>query len=133
MKKYYLLKVWQPSRGTSYDNPAYYSGPGNYYLHHPLTKVNPACCYTSEKRAQRVADKYNASLWVRHQVVEVPDDILDASLMTSSKLWDALRNLTYPQDKIDAAIHYLVMSAGYDEIQSISTPEDVESFLLAHS
>ena len=135
MAKRYLLKAWQPSRGTSEDNPAYYAGPGNYFLHHPLTRVNPDMCYKTEKAAKRVAMKYNGGqLYVRYRVMEVPENLLRDDLMTSSKLYDALKSLqNFTKEQIDAAIHYLYMKASDDEIQEIDTREDIIRFAAAHS
>lgn len=134
MAKRFLLKAWQPSRGTTEDNPAYYKGAGNYLLHHPLTRVNPDECYKTEKAAQRVAMKYNGgSLWVRYCVIEVPENLLRDDLMTMSKLYNALQDLAgFTKEQIAAAAHYLYMKASDDEIQAIDTQEDIIRFVSAH-
>lgn len=135
MTSKYLLKAWQPSRGTSEDNPAYYKGAGNYLLKHPLTRVNPDECYKTQRAAERVAMKYNSgSLWVRYRVVEVPEEVLCDNLMTSTRLYNALKELPgFAKEQIDKAINYLYMKASDDEIQSIDTQEDIIQFATIHS
>lgn len=134
MAKRFLLKAWQPSRGTTEDNPAYYKGAGNYLLHHPLSRVNPDECYKTEKAAQRVAMKYNGgSLWVRYSVIEVPEKLLRDDLMTHSKLYDALQELDgFTKEQIASAVHYMYMQSSYDEIQAIDTQDDIIQFASAH-
>ena len=76
MKKYYLIAHWSPSRGQTLDNPAYYQGSyGSYFVYAPLRDVDREKCYKSEKRAQRVADKFNerCPFRVYEAVVEVPE------------------------------------------------------------
>ena len=70
MKQYYLVKTWHPHR----DSPAYcFYGSVIYDL--PLTGVNSNYVYTSRKRAERIAEKYN-TLYTRAEVIEVPPELI---------------------------------------------------------
>lgn len=77
MKKYYLISEWNPNRGQTKENPAYYYA-GGYVVGHPLKDIIPDKCYKSEKTAQRVADKHNMKCpWSWYDaVVEVPEECL---------------------------------------------------------
>jgi hypothetical protein len=78
--------------------------------------------------------KYNGGqLWVRYAVVEVPESILDSSLMTFGKLIDCVRSLVdIPKQTLDSAVHYIIMHASDDEIQAVRTNEDVLRFVELH-
>lgn len=72
-RKYYLVAVWHPHRGSTKENPAYALCTINRYPVFPLKDIDLDVCYTSDKRAQRVADKHNGSgwPWAHHAVIEV--------------------------------------------------------------
>lgn len=92
MKKephYYLVKQWQPHRGTSKENPSCVFGQMSYFVKLPLKDINPNFCYTSRKNAERMAEKYT-SLYSRAEVIEVPK--------TAMRL-DQAENMESPPEK----------------------------------
>ena len=74
MAGYYLIKQWCPHRGQTSENPSclFYGG---FIYHLPLTEVKSYNCYTSRKRAEKVALKHT-NLYSRTEVVEVPKEVL---------------------------------------------------------
>ena len=55
MKKYYLIKEWNESRGSTEENPAcYFKGTGLVHIELPSHLWNYQC-YTSVKAAERYA------------------------------------------------------------------------------
>lgn len=74
-KHYYMIAMWHPQRGSTEENPAYAHGTGNLIWEYPLRNVRADYCYTSEKRAQRVADKWT-TFYTRCKVIEVSKDVL---------------------------------------------------------
>ena len=73
--QYYLIKQWQPHRGTSEQNPSCIFGSMNYFVKLPLKDIKPELCYKSRKRAEREAEKLT-SLYSRAAVIEVPESAL---------------------------------------------------------
>lgn len=71
MKKYFLISVWHPHKGSTEESPAYALGPYNYIADYPLEEIRPYYCYSSEKKAQRYADKLT-TLYTHCKVIEIP-------------------------------------------------------------
>ena len=79
-KQHFMVAIWYPHRGSTKDDPAIASGSGCYNVYFPLFDLNLDYCYTSAKRAQRVADKRNEHEWrwgARHAVIEVFKESVD--------------------------------------------------------
>lgn len=73
-KKHYLVATWQPNRGSSFESPSCIFYAGIFYSY-PLTNVPSHECYSSEKRAERVAEKCR-TLYTRAAVIEVPNEAI---------------------------------------------------------
>ena len=75
---YYLIKAWHPHRGQTEDKPGCLFYGGMIYKY-PLSETNKAridFCYTSKKRAERVAMK-NSTIYTHCEVVEIPPELVE--------------------------------------------------------
>ena len=70
MIKRYLIKQWHAHRGSTEENPAYYSGLGSTVFH-TLENIDPDYCYKSLKQAERAAARWR-SIYTQNTVIEVP-------------------------------------------------------------